>query len=431
MVGISRQSCLSSFADVRYYPHFKMGKEMGKARTRALNKLTDTTARTMRKSGRHADGGGLYLNVTQTGAKSWLFMWVKDGKRTELGLGSYPAVSLANARMQANRNRELLASGLNPKAERDREAVPTFAECADKFLASMKSEWRNQKHVDQWHMTLGDSYCSRIRPMCVSEIEVEDVLKVLSPVWTEKNETASRLRGRIERVLEYAKVKGWRTGENPAAWRGNLRNLLPKRQKLQRGHHAAMPYENVPAFFQSLADREAIAARGMEFLILTACRSGEVLEATWDEFDLKGGLWTIPPLRMKAGREHRVPLTPPALAIVSKLLKSRISAYVFPGYRKDKPLSNMAFAKLLERMESDRYTTHGFRSAFRDWAGDRTSFSREVAEQALAHAVGDATERAYRRADAIEKRRKLMEAWAKYLADHKDGKIIHFADRKA
>jgi integrase len=321
-----------------------------------------------------------------------------------------------------------VADGRNPVAERKREAEPTFGECADKFLSSMESQWRNEKHRAQWRTTL-DEYARPLRSMRVSDIGTDDVLKVLSPIWQDKAETASRLRGRIERVLDYAKVRGWRTGENPALWRGHLKSILPARQKLTRGHHAAMPYRDVPAFMEQLPSKDAMAARALEFLILTAARSGEVLGATWAEMDLEHRVWTVPAARMKAGKEHRVPLSARALAILAALNETRISDFVFPGQRKDRPLSNMAFEMLMRRMNADAFTVHGFRSAFRDWAGDETHFSRDVAEQALAHRVGDATERAYRRADALDKRRKLMEAWADYCGIVRNGKVIPMVRR--
>lgn len=403
---------------------------------RALNKLTDTECRAASKKGMLGDGGGLYLNVRPSGSKAWAFVWTEGraledgrqtkGKRNELGLGSYPAVPLAKARKLAAEYREAIAAGENPIAARRKEQEPTFAECADKFLASMETQWRNQKHRAQWRMTL-TKYAKPIASKRVSAIGTDDVLSVLNPLWQKRPETASRLRGRIERVLNFAKARGWRTGENPALWRGHLKNILPARQRLTRGHHAAMAYREVPAFVQSLAGREALAARALEFLILTAARSGEVLGATWNEFDLDAGLWTVPARRMKAGKEHRIPLSMPALAIVKALHETRNSEYVFPGYAKGKPLSNMAFAMLMKRAGVSNYTAHGFRSAFRDWAGDATSFPRDVAEQALAHRVGDATELAYRRSDAIEKRRKLMTAWADYCTTVKRGNVIPMA----
>lgn len=382
---------------------------------RPLHKLTDAAAKSDHlKPGRHGDGGGLYLSVSPSGSKSWVFMWNRDGKRREMGLGPYPAVSLAAARKRAGEHRITVAEGRDPIAEKSKQAEPTFAECVPLFLDSMEASWRNEKHRAQWRMTLTD-YCRGIAAKKVSEVDTQDVLKVLNPIWQTKPETASRLRGRLERVLDFAKVKGWRSGENPALWRGHLKNVLPARRKLTRGHHAAMPYRDVPAFVKRLQAAPAMAARALEFLILTAARSGEVYGARWSEIDLDKKVWTIPADRMKAGAEHRVPLSDRAAAIVSALNEVRLSEFVFPGQRTNRPLSSAAMEMLLRRMKADAYTVHGFRSAFRDWAGDETSFQREVAEAALAHRVGDATERAYRRADAMEKRRALMQAWADFL----------------
>ena len=254
----------------------------------------------------------------------------------------------------------------------------------------------------------------------MDDIGTDDVLGVLVPIWQTKAETASRLRGRIERILDAAKAKGLRTGENPARWRGHLDKLLPPRRKLTRGHHAAMPFEDVPAFIADLRQREAVAGLALEFCILNASRSGEVLGARWSEIDRKARLWTIPAKRMKASVEHRVPLTDHALQILDRAEAIRTSEYVFPGYKRDRPLSVMAMEMMLRRMKVD-VTVHGFRSSFRDWAGERTAFPREIAETALAHVVGDATERAYRRGDALEKRRKLMDSWSAFIGEGRSG----------
>jgi integrase len=381
--------------------------------TRAIHKLSDIAVKSAKKAGRHSDGGGLYLRVSPTGSKTWGFMWNRDKQRREIGLGSYPAVPLAAARNVAARYREIVAEGGDPKAERDREAEPPFAEVVEKYLATMEGQWSNAKHRNQWRQTLTD-YCMAIGSKPVSQIGLAEVLQVLQPVWTEKPETASRLRGRIERVLNYAKAKGWRYGENPALWRGNLENVLPKPRKLTRGHHPAMSYQDVPDFVERLSGHEALAARALELLILTVCRSGEVLGARWQEIDLQACVWTVPAHRMKARREHRVPLTGAAMAILEPLQEARVSEFVFPGQKPDRPLSNMALAMLLRRMKIENATPHGFRSAFRDWAGDETTFPREVAEGCLAHIIGNSTERAYRRGDALEKRRALLEAWQDY-----------------
>jgi integrase len=285
----------------------------------------------------------------------------------------------------------------------------SFGEAADALVESMVPSWRNEKHRAQWKMTL-TAYCGPIRSTPLGDISTEDVLRVLRPIWLTKSETASRLRGRIERVLDFAKARAMRTGENPARWRGHLDAVLPRRQKLTRGHHKAMPFDEVPAFVSRLRDLKGVAPRALEFLILTAGRTGEVLGATWDEIDLESGIWTVSGTRMKAGREHRVPLTDRALEILGELREVMTGEYVFSGLRRGKPLSSMAMEAVLRRMKIDA-TVHGFRSAFRDWAGERTHFARELAETALAHLVGDAVERAYRRGDALQKRRDLMDAW--------------------
>ncbi len=400
-----------------------MGKEVGKA-ARPLHKLSDVGVRSEKlKPGRHSDGGGLYLNVSPTGTKSWLFMWVRDGKRREMGLGAYPTVSLSRVRTKAAECRLAVSDGRDPIAEKRKEAEPTFGECADRYIGSIKSEWRNAKHEYQWNQTLTD-YCKAIRDKRVSEIGTEEVLTVLKPIWQSKNETASRLRGRMERVLDFAKVKEWRTGENPAVWRGHLRNILPKRQKLQRGHLSAMPYRDVPAFITMVRAAEALAARALEFTILTVSRSGEALGAKWPEIDFEKKLWTVPKDRMKDGQAHTVPLSDRATELLKRLLEARRNDFVFPGEKRNKPLSNMAMLMLLRRLKAAHLTVHGFRSSFRDWCGDETTFPREIAEAALAHKVGNEVERAYRRSDALEKRRKLMQAWANYCSNAKADNVV-------
>ncbi|MES2844235.1 MAG: integrase arm-type DNA-binding domain-containing protein [Pseudomonadota bacterium] len=381
---------------------------------RLQNKLTDAKCKAEKSPCLMSDGGGLYLDVKATGAKSWAFVWRHDGKRNEMGLGSYPAVSLARARKIAADHRTAIAEGRNPladkKAAQKKLEEPLFGACVELFLASMERQWRNEKHRAQWRSTLL-THAAALNGKRVSKIDTGAVLAVLTPIWTTLPETASRLRGRIERVLDFAKAKGWRTGENPALWRGHLKNVLPVRQSLSRGHHAALPYTKVSGVVARLRDVPGVSARALEFLILAAARSGEAREATWSEIDLDAKVWTIPAKRMKAGREHRVPLTPRMLAILAEMQAIRISDYVFPGQKPERPLSVMAYTMLMRRMKLAAFTVHGFRSAFRDWAGDATAFPREIAEAALAHSVGDATERAYRRSDALERRRELMSAW--------------------
>lgn len=391
--------------------------------SRTLNRLKSRQVETL-GPGRHSDGGGLYLDRDATGRSRWVFMWTRNGKRREMGLGpaNKGGVSLAAAREAAATARDVLSKGGDPieardAAKREPVPVPTFGEFADELVKTLGAQWRNPKHRAQWSMTL-KTYAKSLRGLPVNRIDTEAVLDVLRPLWEAKPETASRLRGRIERVLDAAKAKGHRSGENPARWRGHLDHLLPKRQKLTRGHHEALPYAKLPEFMGELRERDAVAALALEFLILTAARSGEVRGARWSEIDLEGKVWTVPAARMKAGREHRVPLSARAVEILetAKALTTEAQpdkAYVFPGPVPTKPMSENAFGALLKRMKVE-VTAHGFRSSFRDWAGEVSTFPREVAEAALAHVVGDATERAYRRGDALEKRRKLMEAWAGY-----------------
>jgi integrase len=395
--------------------------------SKQLHKLSARAVATLTKPGRHSDGGGLYLNITATGARSWVFMWKVAGKRREMGLGSLRDVPLAKARERAADARQKLADGLDPIAVRDKPKVMTFGEAADALIESMSSSWSSNKHRAQWRMTLA-VYCEPLRSKPVAEIGAEDVLKILQPLWATKPETASRLRGRIERVLGFARARGQRSGENPARWRGHLDALLPKRAKLMRGHHKAMPFDDLPAFMASLREREGIAPRALEFAILTAARSGEVLGARWDEVNLDAGQWIVPATRMKAGREHRVPLSARAVEILRQLEQARFSEFVFPGLKRNRPLSVMALDRVLRRMKVD-VTVHGFRSAFRDWAGERTYFPREIAEAALAHLVGDAVERAYRRGDALEKRRLLMDDWARFCEPKGSGTVVPIGRR--
>jgi integrase len=326
-----------------------------------------------------------------------------------MGLGSATAVSLADARDAAADAMRLHQKGVNPIQERRKATVPTFGALADEICESLSAGFRNEKHKAQWKMTLRE-YASAIRSKTVDAVDTQDVLRVLKPIWLEKPETASRLRGRVERVLDAARAKGFRTGENPARWRGHLDNLLPKPKKLARGHHPAMPYDHVPNFMGALRERNSNTSRALAFCILTATRSSEALCARWSEIDLEKGTWVIPAERMKAKREHRVPLSTHALTILKDQRKNAEGEFVFPGRQRDKPLSNMALGMLLRRLNGSDATIHGFRSSFRDWAGNETTFQREIIETALAHVVGDRTEQAYWRSDALHKRRRLMEA---------------------
>ena len=382
-----------------------------------LNRLSVRAVAAAKGPALMADGGGLYLRVSTTDARSWVFIHRNGSKRSEIGLGSLTAVPLAKARAIASECRAAVADGKSPKlALAGSKAVPTFGEIADGYVNDMSSKWKNEKHVDQWRMTLTE-YAKPLRSLPVNEIGVDHILACLKPHWERRPETANRLRGRIERVLNAAKAAGHREGENPAAWRGHLENLLPARAKLSRGHHPALPLAELPDFIAKLREREGVAALALEFLIITAARSGEVRGATWDEADLEAKIWTIPAARMKGGRLHRVPLTDRALAILRIVQPlRRADGLVFPGIKRGTPLSDMTLAAVLRRMgiPPTKASPHGFRSTFKDWATETTSFPNELSEAALAHISGDATERAYRRGDQFARRCELMEAWVKY-----------------
>ena len=389
-------------------------------------KLTARAAAT-RKPGRYGDGAGLYLVVAPSGARKWVYRFSFGGKVTEAGLGSAEAVSLAEARDRAYQARKLIEAGKNPiEAKRQAAMIvtvkPTFGAIADALISAKESEWRNEKHRAQWRASL-TKLAAPLRSRPVDEIDTAEVLDVLTPLWQAKPETASRVRGRIEAVLDAAKAQGLRAGENPAAWRGHLAHLLPKRGKLTRGHHAAMDYRDVPAFVARLRECDATAAMALEFCILTATRSGEVYGARWSEIDMDAKVWTVPADRMKAAREHRVPLSDRAHDILQKLSDVRTGDVVFPSPRGRRPLSHVAMAKVMRRLEVAQATVHGFRSAFRDWAGNETHFAREIAEAALAHVIGDKAEQAYRRGDALEKRRALMDVWAAHCEPRDMSKV--------
>lgn len=392
-----------------------------------VNALTPLSVKNA-KPGRHADGGGLHLLVKDTGARSWVFRYMIRGKSRDIGLGpaGAGATSLADARDLAAALRLKVKAGIDPLAEREQEAARalaaaqaakvagvTFKDAAEAYIKANKDSWRNAKHKQQWENTLKTYAYPVIGDLPVAEVDTPQVLKVLEPIWREVPETASRLRGRIETVLDSAKARGYRQGENPARWRGHLAQILPVRTKLSRGHHKALAYEALPAFIADLRERQANAALALEFTILTAARTGEVIGAAWDEVDLEKAIWVIPADRMKAGKEHRVPLSPRAVEILkrARLLSGET---VFTGPAGER-LSGMAMSMLLRRMGQD-VTVHGFRSAFRDWAAECTGYSHEVAEMALAHTIGSKVERAYRRGDLFDKRRRLMDDWATYVA---------------
>lgn len=386
---------------------------------RTLFRLSAKRVGSLVNPGRYADGGNLYLHISKNGGRRWVFIYTWQGKQVEMGLGSARPgqVSLAEAREKADRARQLLRDGRNPReVDRPKSEVPSFGAYADALIGDIESGFSNAKHIAQWRMTL-TKHASAIRDVPVDAVTTDHVLKVLKPLWTTRPETASRLRGRIERVLSAAKARGLRSGDNPAQWRGHLEEMLPPPKKLTRGHHPALPYRDVPAFMDELRARVAPAARALEFLVLTAARSGEVRLATWREINLREGIWTIPATRMKARREHRVPLTARMLAILGAPPVD-LDDLIFPGRSARNPLSETAFCALLDRMGYAAVTAHGFRSSFRDWAAEETDASHEVTEMALAHVIANKAEAAYRRGDLLSKRRELMELWEAYCSGH-------------
>ena len=403
---------------------------------RHANRLTVRGVAAESRPGMYSDGGGLYLAIARGGSKSWIYRFMLHGRSRDMGLGGIDVVSLSEAREKALEARKVLKAGTDPiedrKAQRAQLAVDaisarTFQYCADKYIASHETGWRNPKHRAQWRNTLATYAFPVFGDVPVDAVDTAMVTEVIEPIWATKTETATRVRGRIEAILDWAKARGYRAGENPARWRGHLENLLPKASKVRKvKHHAALPYEDIAAFTKALRERDSIAARGLEFLILTAARPGEVTNAQWNEVNLDKAEWTIPGERMKSGGQHRVPLSRAAVAVLRDMEKVRTSDFVFPGQRDGRPLWTDALRRLLERMGHGGLTSHGFRSTFRDWAAERTAFPGEVAEAALAHTVGNKVEAAYRRGDLFDKRRKLMEAWAVFCStEHDDdGKVV-------
>ena len=398
-------------------------------------------AKAKRGPGRYGVGDGLYLHVRDNGARAWVFRY-RDritGKQRDKGLGTFPDITLAAARAAAADVRRSLQAGIDPidakhkarEAERlERSREKTFGDCCTAYIAAHKAGWRNAKHRDQWRNTL-DTYAAALLPLPVQSIALSHVLGVLEPIWTSKNETASRVRQRIEAVLDWASARTYRSGENPARWRGHLDKLLPKPAKVKKvTHHAALDYAKLPDFMAMLAERDTLARKALQLQILTATRPSEAVAAQWSEIDLAGKVWTIPAERMKAFREHRVPLSPEAVKLLAKMPGDR-SGYVFPG----KPGRSITIAATLAAVKElqPALTAHGFRSSFRDWAGDMTSYPRDVAEAALAHAIKDKTEAAYRRSDMLERRARMMADWARFCCTPRkaSAKVTPIRKRKA
>lgn len=393
---------------------------------RQSNKLTARKVSSLRVPGRYGDGAGVWLQISPEGGKSWLFRYALNGRSRMMGLGPVDLVSLTEARDLALTQRKLLLAGIDPLAHRDAErrknyladaSAITFRDAAVRYINSRKIAWKNAKHATQWENTLNTYANPTFGDLPVEALDTALVLKALEPIWTLKPETASRVRGRIEAVVDWATARGYKQGDNPARWKGHLEKLLPARSQVRAvKHHKALPYADVPEFFADLNLREELSAKALAFTILTACRTGETLGARWCEFDLPQKIWTIPAERMKSSKEHRVPLSAATLKALKGLPGGTGEAFVFPGGKQGTSLSNMAMLACLKRMNRNDLTVHGFRSSFRDWAAERTNVTREVAEQALAHTISDQVEAAYRRGDLFEKRRRLMGTWGSYCS---------------
>jgi integrase len=409
--------------------------------SRAIHKLTPERAKQKSsKQGLHGDGGGLYLCVTSKSAASWVFRFMLKGRAREMGLGSYPEITLDGAREMASDARKVKAKGQDPievrAAGRASQALLganalTFRQCAERYVAAQRENWTNSKHAAQWMASLKTHVMPILGALPVADVDRASVIRVLEPIWKTKMPTASRLRGRIEAVLDWAAAMEYRDGDNPARYKGPLQKIFPTRSKTRMvKHHPALPFAKLPAFIASLTDDNQLPILALQFTILTAARTGEVIGAKWNEVDFDKAIWTVPASRMKGRREHRVPLSKPALTLLRKLRELPNGRdYVFPGKPK-RPIGELAMIKTLHRLGHDNFTVHGFRSTFRDWVEETTNYSGAVAEAALAHVVGDKVEAAYRRGDLFEKRRKLMASWATFCTTPaKDAEIIPI-DRK-
>lgn len=400
--------------------------------------LTVKKVESLKKQGKYLDGQGLYLQITPSGTKSWLYRYDINKKRREMGLGALSTLSLSEARERRDEYRKLLKQGIDPIEHRNaqeaaeraskqaekaqalinqRQAI-NFESCAKEFIEQKEVEWKNEKHRQQWRNTLRDYVHPHMGKMRVGNIGKSEVLAVLSPIWTTKTETATRVRQRIEAILDYAKAMDYRTGDNPAAWKGNLDAMLPNPSKLKKAEHfPALPYEEMPTFMSELRTQQGLAALALRFNILTAARTGQCLKATWEEIDLEKKIWTISKGRMKMRKEHRVALSQAAVDLLEQL--PQLNSFLFPGTKLNKPLSSMAMSMVLRRMGRTDITVHGFRSTFRDWIAEQTHYPARVAETALAHQLKDKAEKAYQRGDLIKKRFEMMEAWASYCDSHK------------
>ncbi|MGB8744144.1 MAG: integrase arm-type DNA-binding domain-containing protein [Xanthobacteraceae bacterium] len=407
---------------VRFKPVARLGHELGQRgpmarQSHLLNALRVKTLMAHGAPKRHPDGGGLYLSISKNGGQRWVFLYRRNKRLREKGLGSARIVSLADARVLATEARQQLAQGIDPLGSRAARLVPTFQVAAKEYIEQNKKGWKNAKHAEQWTSTL-DRYADPIiGSLPVSEIDTSHIVEILKPMWSTKTETASRVRGRVEAVLDWARAHGLRDGDNPARWRGHLSKLFPARSRVSPvEHHPALPYEEMPEFVRELRSRSALTASALEFAILTAARTGETVQATWGEINFDQQVWIVPKEHMKSGTEHRVPLCARAIDILRSVQPNKIDAeaHIFPGGRRGKPLSENGMLALLARMGRKDITVHGFRSTFRDWAGECTNAPNEVVEMALAHVIENKAEAAYRRGDLFNKRRALMLMWGKY-----------------
>jgi integrase len=396
---------------------------VGKLTSKAIQKLAKAG-----QKGSTGDGQGLYLQITAGGSVSWIYRFKLNGKQRYMGLGPYPDVGLSEARELAADHRKLVKQGTDPLTARDKEtkkeAAPiTFTTCAARYIQSHRRSWRNAKHARQWVSTMKTYARPVIGNLPIEEITTQDVLKILAPIWTVKNETAKRVQGRIENILDYAAAHGYRDSVNPARWRGHLDKLLAKPSRVQKvSHHPAMPYDEVADFMAAVNGYNSMSSKALQLLILTATRTSEVLNSEWHELDLNNATWTIPADRMKANREHRVPLSLQAVELLSNLPRVKANTYIFAGMKQGRPLSNMSLLQFMRGIgygpsgKQGNYVPHGFRSSFRDWTGEVTSYPRDVAEMALAHTIENKVEAAYRRGDLFEKRRAMMQEWADYIS---------------
>ncbi len=394
---------------------------MGKLTTKGVQKLVKES-----NHGMTNDGDGLYLKIGKGGGASWIYRFRWNGRLRDMGLGSYADKTLSNARESAAENRKLVKQGIDPLAVREQKnekksVTVTVTHCAARYIQSHRRSWRNAKHARQWVSTLKTYVRPVIGNLPVEEVTTQDILKILTPIWTVKNETAKRVQGRIENILDFAAAHEYRDQVNPARWRGHLDKLLAKPSRVQKvNHHPAMPYDQVATFMGSVQLYKSMSSKALLFLILTATRTSEVLNAEWKEIDIGKATWQIPAERMKANREHRVPLSKQAIDLLLSLSRVKGNSFIFPGMKAGRPLSNMSLLQFMRGLgygpsgEKGNYVPHGFRSSFRDWTGEVTSYPRDVAEMALAHAIENKVEAAYRRGDLFEKRRAMMQHWADY-----------------